>query len=258
MTGECDDSLSDQSFLRRVLDKVRAANQSAGRRRCAARRHRPVAVVVEPPREPAHGDLATNAAMVLAKTPARSRATSPTRIAARLRADALVAKVDVAGPGFINLTLEAAGLDRSAARAIRGGRRLRAGRIGQGRDGQRRIRLGQSDRADACRPLPRRRVRRRAGEPARLRRLRGHARILHQRCRRPGRCARALGLSCATARRSARTSAPIPEGLYPGDYLKPVGEALAARAWRTTLLDKPESEWLPIVRAEGDRHDDGR
>ena len=40
----------------------------------------------------------------------------------------------------------------------------------------------------------------------------------------------------------------IPEGLYPGDYLKPVGAALAAE-YGATLKDKPEAEWLPIVRA---------
>ena len=62
----------------------------------------------------------------------------------------------------------------------------------------------------------------------------GDARVLHQRRRRAGRRARPLGLSSATARRSARTSAPIPEGLYPGDYLKPVGAALVARSRRAS------------------------
>ncbi len=40
----------------------------------------------------------------------------------------------------------------------------------------------------------------------------------------------------------------IPEGLYPGDYLKPVGESLASNHGRD-LLDMPEAEWLPLVRA---------
>ena len=39
----------------------------------------------------------------------------------------------------------------------------------------------------------------------------------------------------------------IPEGLYPGDYLKPVGQALAAE-YGDKLLAMPEAEWLPIVR----------
>ena len=49
----------------------------------------------------------------------------------------------------------------------------------------------------------------------------------------------------------------IPEGLYPGDYLKPVGEALA-KEHGARSEQKPESDWLPIVRDNGHRHDDGR
>src|SRR6478609_5752556 len=63
-------------------------------------------VVVEPPRDPSHGDMATNAAMVLAKEVKAKPRDLAEQIADRLRADALIAKVDVAGPGFINLTLK--------------------------------------------------------------------------------------------------------------------------------------------------------
>src|ERR1700684_3977844 len=63
-------------------------------------------VVVEPPREAAHGDMATNAAMVLAKEARAKPRDLAEAIAARLRADDLIAAVDVAGPGFINLTLK--------------------------------------------------------------------------------------------------------------------------------------------------------
>src|ERR1700738_2609297 len=67
-------------------------------------------VVVEPPRDAAHGDMATNAAMVLAKE-AKTKPRDLCRdlfgkIAAKLRAEDLIASVDVAGPGFINLTLK--------------------------------------------------------------------------------------------------------------------------------------------------------
>src|SRR6516164_5643376 len=62
-------------------------------------------VVVEPPRDASHGDMATNAAMVLAKDAGAKPRDLAEAIAARLRADPLVEKVDVAGPGFINLTL---------------------------------------------------------------------------------------------------------------------------------------------------------
>ena len=63
-------------------------------------------VVVEPPRDASHGDMATNAAMVLAKEAKAKPRELADKIAERLRADALVASVDVAGPGFINLTLK--------------------------------------------------------------------------------------------------------------------------------------------------------
>src|SRR5262245_7444219 len=62
-------------------------------------------LVVEPPREASHGDMATNAAMVLAKEARAKPRDLAEAIAARLREDRLIAKVDVAGPGFINLTL---------------------------------------------------------------------------------------------------------------------------------------------------------
>src|SRR3977135_1328902 len=63
-------------------------------------------VVVEPPRDASHGDLATNAAMVLAKEAKTKPRDLAQAIAAKLRADDLIASVDVAGPGFINLSLK--------------------------------------------------------------------------------------------------------------------------------------------------------
>src|ERR1700754_1720607 len=63
-------------------------------------------VVVEPPRDASHGDMATNAAMVLAKEARAKPRDLAEAIAMRLRADPLIEKVDIAGPGFINLTLK--------------------------------------------------------------------------------------------------------------------------------------------------------
>ncbi|HWC94088.1 MAG TPA: arginine--tRNA ligase, partial [Pseudolabrys sp.] len=63
-------------------------------------------IVVEPPRDPTHGDMATNAAMVLAKDAGQKPRELAEAIAEKLRADDHVAKADVAGPGFINLTLK--------------------------------------------------------------------------------------------------------------------------------------------------------
>src|SRR6267154_4056132 len=63
-------------------------------------------VVVEPPRDAAHGDMATNAAMVLAREAKAKPRDLADKIAEKLRRDEMIASVDVAGPGFINLTLQ--------------------------------------------------------------------------------------------------------------------------------------------------------
>lgn len=65
-------------------------------------------VVVEPPRDPSHGDLATNAAMVLAKAAGLKPRDLAERIAAQLNADPDIVATEVAGPGFLNLRLSAA------------------------------------------------------------------------------------------------------------------------------------------------------
>src|SRR6476646_11520034 len=64
-------------------------------------------IVVEAPRDPTRGDMATNAAMVLAKDAGKKPRELAESIAAKLRSDGKVASADVAGPGFINLTLKA-------------------------------------------------------------------------------------------------------------------------------------------------------
>src|SRR4029079_11181027 len=63
-------------------------------------------IVVEPPRDPTHGDMATNAAMVLAKEAGKKPRELAESITERLRGDGKVASADIAGPGFINLTLK--------------------------------------------------------------------------------------------------------------------------------------------------------
>ncbi len=150
-------------------------------------------IVVEPPRDTAHGDMATNAAMVLAKDAKAKPRDLAERIAELLRADPLVEAVEMAGPGFINLTLKASVWPAVLAAVLRDGVVWPHQRR-PWREDQRRVCLRQSDRADACRPLPRRGVRRCAREPAAVRGLRRDARVLHQRCRRAGRRARALGV----------------------------------------------------------------
>ncbi len=111
--------------------------------------------------------MATNAAMVLAKDAGKKPRDLAEALAEKLRADPLVESVDIAGPGFINMTLKASAW-LGALRALPSSpvRITAAAAIGQGAKVNVEYVLGQSDRADACGPLPRRRVRRCAGEPA--------------------------------------------------------------------------------------------
>ena len=206
-------------------------------------------VVVEPPRDASHGDMATNAAMVLAKDAKAKPRELADKIAEKLRADDLVASVEVAGPGFINLTLKpqvwADELRTDAARGC--GLRQKRGR--PRRQGQCRIRVGQSDRTDACRPLPRRGVRRCAVRPAAiLRATTSRANITSTTPAHRSTCSR-VPHSCATAKRSARASAKSRKGSIPATTSCRSGSRLAAEHG-DKLKAMSESAWLPIVRAK--------
>ena len=151
--------MNDQNIFAAVLDKVRAANNALvadGALPPAIDQSR---IVVEPPREAAHGDMATNAAMVLAKDAGKKPRELAEAIAAKLRADDLVARAEVAGPGFINLTLKPSAWIGALRAVLSEGADYGRGKTGQGSAGQCRIRLRQSDRTHACRPLSRRGVR---------------------------------------------------------------------------------------------------
>src|SRR5437773_9237983 len=87
-------------------------------------------VLVEPPRDAAHGDMATNAAMVLAKDAKAKPRDLAEQIAAKLRADDLIASVDVAGPGFINLTLKASVWSDALRTVLREGDRYGRSAVG--------------------------------------------------------------------------------------------------------------------------------
>src|SRR5438128_6541491 len=89
-------------------------------------------VVVEPPRDASHGDMATNAAMVLARDARAKPRDLAERIADKLRADSLIEKVDVAGPGFINLTLKASVWADALRTVLREGSAYGRSRIGAG------------------------------------------------------------------------------------------------------------------------------
>src|SRR3954454_23815356 len=89
-----------------VLDQVRAANAALIAEGVLPAGLDQSRIGVEPPRDASHGDMATNAAMVLARDARKKPRELAETIAAKLRAEELIATVDVAGPGFINITLK--------------------------------------------------------------------------------------------------------------------------------------------------------
>ncbi|WP_457103795.1 arginine--tRNA ligase [Methylobacterium sp. P5_C11] len=201
-------------------------------------------VVVEPPRDASHGDLATNAALVLAKEARTNPKVLGESLAAELRNDPRIVEASVAGPGFINLRLDpvifhAVVRDALASPETFGRARLPGGpinveyvsanptgpmHVGHGRGAVFGDALCNLLVA-AGRQVTREYYINDAGVQVDV-----LARSAFQRYR------EALGEPFAIA-----------EGLYPGDYLKPVGAALAEAHGRA-LLDQPEADWLPLVR----------
>ena len=231
-----------------VLERVRAVNT-----RLAASGTLPAGIdqsriVVEPPRDPTHGDLATNAAMVLAKDAGKKPRELAQAIADALAADDLVQKVDVAGPGFINLTLKPAAWTEALRAAILAGADFGKGDI------------GHADKINveyvSANPTGPMHVGHCRGAVfgdalANLLAHTGYAVTREYYINDAGAQVDVLARSAFLRYREARGEdiGAIPDGLYPGDYLVPVGQALAA-AYGRTLNQKPEADWLPIVRAK--------
>jgi arginyl-tRNA synthetase len=205
--------------------------------------------VVEPPRDPSHGDLATNAALVLAKEARMNPRALAELIAADLRGDPDVASAEVAGPGFINLRL-APSVYGDVVRAV-----LAEGKaFGRGeRDGQDAAQGAVNVEYVSANPTGPMHVGHGRGAVfgdalANLLAFAGHRVAREYYINDAGAQVDVLARSAYLRYREALgETVAIPEGLYPGDYLKPVGQALAEKFGRS-LADKPESEWLPLVR----------
>ena len=205
-------------------------------------------VVVEPPKDPTHGDMATNAAMVLAKEAKKKPRDLAEKIAERLRADDLIASVDVAGPGFINLTLKPSAWS-DALRAV-----LREGSAyGQSAIGAREKVNVEYVSANPTGPMHVGHCRGAVfGDAlASLLQLAGFDVVKEYYINDAGAQVDVLARSAFLRYREAlgENIGEIPEGLYPGDYLKPVGEALSVE-YGKTLLAMPEAGWLPLVRTK--------
>ena len=238
--------MSDQNIFAAVLDKVRAATNTLVADGVLPAGIDQSRIVVEPPREGAHGDMATNAAMVLAKDAGTKPRALAEAIAAKLRGDDLVAKAEVAGPGFINLTLKPAAWI-GALRAV-----LAAGAdYGRGDVGESAAVNVEYVSANPTGPLHVGHCRGAVfGDAlANLLAFSGFEVTREYYINDAGAQVDALARSAFLRYREAlgEDIGAIPQGLYPGDYLKPVGADLAAR-YGASLRDKPEAEWLPLVR----------
>ncbi|OYX20649.1 MAG: arginine--tRNA ligase [Rhodobacterales bacterium 32-66-9] len=203
------------------------------------------AVAVEPPRDAGHGEMATNAAMVLAKPAGMQPRAIADALALRLMADPRVAGADVAGPGFLNLRLkpvawqgllrdvlvQGAGYGRSSLGA---GRRVNVEFVSANPTGP--MHVAHARGAVVGDAL------------AALLDFAGYAVTREYYINDGGGQVDVLARSAYERYREANGLSPeIAEGLYPGDYLIPVGEALK-EMHGDRLLDRPESEWLAEVR----------
>jgi len=203
-------------------------------------------VTVEPPRDPSHGDLATNAAMVLAKGAGTNPRALAEAIRPKLEALPPVTSVEIAGPGFINLRLKSDAW-RDELRTI-----LREG------DAYGLSTVGANERVNveyvSANPTG----------PMHVGHCRGAvvgdslARVLEAAGFRVTKeyYVNDAGAQVDTLARSVHLRyrealgediGDIPEGLYPGEYLKPLGEILAAQHG-DRYVSAPEAEWLPIFR----------
>jgi len=201
-------------------------------------------VVVEPPRDPTHGDMATNVAMVLAKEAGKRPRELAELVAEKLRADDLIARVDVAGPGFINLALKPEAWTETLRAAIDAG----AG-YGRGTADRHKVNVEYVS-ANPTGPMHVGHCRGAVfGDAlANLLDFAGNDVTREYYINDAGAQVDVLARSAYLRYREALgETITIPEGLYPGDYLKPVGEVIA-KTYGDSLLRQPENTWLPVIR----------
>ena len=204
-------------------------------------------VSVEPPREASHGDISTNAAMVLAKPAAMNPRALAGLLAPRLATLDDVTEVEIAGPGFINLKIADRFWQARIADILAAGDGYGASRIGGGRA----VNVEYVS-ANPTGPLHIAHARGAVvGDAlASLLAKAGYKVTREYYINDAGAQVDVLARSAHLRYREAlgETIAQIPEGFYPGDYLKDVGQALAARDGEK-WLGRPETEWLAPVRS---------
>ena len=203
-------------------------------------------ITVEPPRDASHGDMATNAAMVFAKDAGKKPRELAEKYAEALRSDDLLARVDIAGPGFINLTLKPTAWTGVLREAVRLGSQYGKSDIGHG--------APVNVEYVSANPTGPMHVGHGRGAVfgdalANLLEFTGFKVTREYYVNDAGAQVDVLARSAYLRYREAlgEDAGTIPEGLYPGEYLKPVGAALAA-GHGDALRKRSEKDWLPIAR----------
>jgi len=202
-------------------------------------------VTVEPPRDPAHGDMATNAAMVLAKPAGMKPRDIAEALAVALAADPRIIAAEVAGPGFLNLRLVPGAWQGVVGAALAAGNDFGRATIGAGA----RVNV-EFVSANPTGPMHVGHTRGAVVGDAlsNLLAFAGWDVTREYYINDGGAQVDVLARSAFERYREAHGLSPeIAEGLYPGDYLIPVGEALKAE-YGDRFLTAPEAEWLPVIR----------
>src|SRR6478609_1183313 len=203
-------------------------------------------VTVEPPRDPAHGDLAANAAMVLAKGAGTNPRALAEAIKPKLEALPPVTSVEVAGPGFINIRLTPDAWRDELRTILRESDEYGLSKVGANE----RVNVEYVS-ANPTGPLHMGHCRGAVvGDSlARLLEAAGFRVTKEYYVNDAGAQVDTLARSAHLRYREAlgEDVGDIPEGMYPGDYLKPVGVALAAR-FGSKYIGETEKNWLPVFR----------
>ncbi|KPB01508.1 arginine--tRNA ligase [Ahrensia marina] len=203
-------------------------------------------VNVEPPRDPSHGDIATNAAMVIAKQVGENPRALAEKIVSILDQDADIVETSIAGPGFVNLRIsnefwlnqlklmadESAQYGRSN---VGGGKKVNVEFVSANPTGP--MHVGHCRGAVIGDTL------------ANLMKFAGFDVVKEYYINDAGVQIDVLARSVMLRYREALGEAigDMPEGLYPGDYLVPLGEALAEQ-YGETLKEKSEEDALAIIK----------
>ena len=205
-------------------------------------------IAVEPPRDAAHGDLATNAAMVLAKAAGTNPRALAGLIAPKLEALPGVTAVEIAGPGFINLRLDEGAWRNELGTILSEGGAYGRSSVGNGE----RVNVEYVS-ANPTGPMHMGHCRGAVVGDALASVLEAAGFVVTREY-----YVNDAGSQVDTLARSAHLRyrealgadiGEIPEGLYPGDYLVPVGQALSAE-FGDKFVDAPESEWLQLFKAK--------